>query len=60
MHPVENPFWKKPFETERRDVEALVRTAMYEVVASVVVANLAKRRSMDEEADTRIPTVVVG
>ena len=58
VQPDENPSWKNPFETERREVDALVRTARYVVVASEVVANRPNTRSNVEEAVTRSPTAV--
>ena len=38
MQPVENPSWKNPFDTCKREVEAAVVTARYDDVANVVDA----------------------
>ena len=56
-HP--RPVWKMPFETVNWDVEAELVMARYVVVASVVVANRENKRSIEEDAVARIPTLYV-
>ena len=43
MQPVENPSWKNPFDTCKREVEAAVVTARYDDVANVVDAYVEAR-----------------
>ena len=60
MQPVENPSWKNPFDTCKREVEAAVATARYVEVASEEVEKRPKILSNVEDADIRSPTVEVG
>ena len=56
-HP--RPPWNNPFETVNWDVDAELVMARKVVVASVVVANLENKRSIEEDAVARRPALNV-
>src|SRR3989344_5306701 len=56
-HP--RPVWNMPLETVNWEVDAELVIARYVVVASVEVANLENKRSMEEDAVARRPALNV-